>query len=43
VKLVCHPGGVPRARKVVLDGAGHFLWVDQPDAFRTEVERFLLQ
>jgi pimeloyl-ACP methyl ester carboxylesterase len=35
--------GIPAARSVVLAGAGHYLWVDQPDAFRTEVRQFLLQ
>ena len=35
--------GIPDARRVVLADAGHFLWVDQPAAFATEVRRFLLQ
>jgi pimeloyl-ACP methyl ester carboxylesterase len=35
--------GIPRARSVVLADAGHFLWVDQPAAFATEVRQFLLQ
>jgi pimeloyl-ACP methyl ester carboxylesterase len=35
--------GIPAARRVVLAGAGHFLWVDQPAAFATEVRQFLLQ
>jgi pimeloyl-ACP methyl ester carboxylesterase len=35
--------GIPPARSIVLAYAGHFLWVDQPAAFATEVRRFLLQ
>jgi pimeloyl-ACP methyl ester carboxylesterase len=35
--------GIPRAHSVVLADAGHFLWVDQPAAFATEVRQFLLQ
>jgi len=31
----------PAARLAVLAGAGHFPWVDRPDAFRAEVEGFL--
>ena len=31
----------PSARTVVLDDAGHFPWVDQPDAFRAAVSAFL--
>lgn len=34
--------GIPRARSVVLADAGHYLWIDQPNAFATEVRRFLL-
>jgi pimeloyl-ACP methyl ester carboxylesterase len=33
--------GVPDARSVVLPDAGHFLWIDQPQAFKSEVARFL--
>jgi len=33
--------GIPHARSVVLAGAGHYVWIDQPDAFATEVRRFL--
>lgn len=35
--------GIPDARSVVLPEAGHFLWIDQPEAFRSEVETFLLR
>jgi len=35
--------GIPDSRSVVLDGAGHFLWIDQPQAFSSEVASFLLQ
>jgi proline iminopeptidase len=35
--------GIRDARSVVLANAGHFVWVDEPDAFREEVERFLTQ
>ncbi|MDP9101300.1 MAG: alpha/beta hydrolase, partial [Actinomycetota bacterium] len=31
----------PHARTVVLPDAGHFPWVDQPDAFRSAVTGFL--
>ena len=31
----------PDARTVVLPRAGHFPWVDEPEAFRAAVERFL--
>jgi proline iminopeptidase len=31
----------PRAEQVVLQGAGHFPWVDEPAAFRAAVEGFL--
>jgi pimeloyl-ACP methyl ester carboxylesterase len=34
-------GTLPRAETVVLPGAGHFPWVDAPDAFCTAVEGFL--
>ncbi|CAA9332948.1 MAG: hypothetical protein AVDCRST_MAG16-1350 [uncultured Frankineae bacterium] len=34
-------GDFPRARTVVLPGAGHFPWVDEPTAFRTAVAGFL--
>jgi pimeloyl-ACP methyl ester carboxylesterase len=34
---------IPDARSVVLRGAGHFLWIDQPQAFSSEVASFLLQ
>jgi proline-specific peptidase len=33
--------GIPDARRVVLDEAGHFAWFDAPDRFREEVSRFL--
>ena len=33
--------GIPDAQSVVLENAGHFVWVDQPDAFREEVRQFL--
>ncbi|MCU1594489.1 MAG: alpha/beta hydrolase fold protein [Frankiales bacterium] len=32
----------PHAQTIVIEGAGHYPWVDQPQAFRTAVERFLL-
>lgn len=35
--------GIPNARSVVLPNAGHFVWVDEPRAFRNEVHRFLTQ
>jgi pimeloyl-ACP methyl ester carboxylesterase len=35
--------GIPAARSVVLQEAGHFLWIDQPHAFASEVSAFLLQ
>lgn len=35
--------GIPNARSAVLQDAGHFLWIDQPQAFESEVARFLLQ
>jgi proline iminopeptidase len=31
----------PRATKVVLPRAGHFPWIDEPEAFRTAVSSFL--
>jgi pimeloyl-ACP methyl ester carboxylesterase len=34
---------VPDARSVVLSDAGHFVWFDEPDRFREEVARFLLE
>ncbi|MCW2585668.1 MAG: alpha/beta hydrolase fold protein, partial [Frankiales bacterium] len=34
-------GCFPKARTVVLDGAGHFPWVDQPEGFRSAVAGFL--
>jgi proline iminopeptidase len=33
--------GIPRARSVVLAEAGHYVWIDQPNAFATEVRQFL--
>jgi pimeloyl-ACP methyl ester carboxylesterase len=33
--------GIPDARLVVLESAGHFAWVDAPERFREEVGRFL--
>ena len=41
VELVA--GSFPRAQTVVLPRAGHFPWVDEPDAFRTAVADFLHQ
>jgi proline iminopeptidase len=35
--------GIREARSVVLPDAGHFLWIDQPRAFSSEVATFLLQ
>jgi pimeloyl-ACP methyl ester carboxylesterase len=35
--------GIGAAHSVVLPGAGHFLWIDQPQAFAAEVATFLLQ
>ena len=35
--------GIPDARSVLLADAGHFLWIDQPQAFATEVASFLLR
>jgi pimeloyl-ACP methyl ester carboxylesterase len=35
--------GIPNARSVVLSDAGHFLWIDQPEAFAKEVATFLVQ
>lgn len=35
--------GIPAARSVVLQEAGHFLWIDQPQAFAAEVSAFLLR
>lgn len=32
---------IPRAEVAVLAGAGHFPWVDEPDAFRETVDTFL--
>jgi proline iminopeptidase len=32
---------LPRAEAVVVEGAGHFPWVDEPDAFRAVVLAFL--
>jgi proline-specific peptidase len=34
---------IPDARSVVLSGAGHFVWFDEPDRFREEVTRFLTE
>ena len=34
-------GSFPRAQTVVLPGAGHFPWVDEPEAFRAAVSGFL--
>jgi pimeloyl-ACP methyl ester carboxylesterase len=33
--------GISDARSVVLPGAGHFVWFDEPDRFREEVTKFL--
>jgi pimeloyl-ACP methyl ester carboxylesterase len=33
---------LPRSETAVIAGAGHFPWVDEPDAFRDAVERFLV-
>jgi len=35
--------GIDDAQSVVLDEAGHFLWIDQPQAFASEVAAFLLR
>jgi pimeloyl-ACP methyl ester carboxylesterase len=35
--------GLPGAELVVLDGCGHFPWVDEPARFRAVVERFCQQ
>jgi proline iminopeptidase len=35
--------GIDDARVVVLASAGHFLWIDRPQAFATEVATFLSQ
>lgn len=35
--------GIDDAHSVVLREAGHFLWIDQPEAFAGEVRAFLLQ
>ena len=35
--------GIADARTVVLREAGHFLWIDQQQAFAAEVAAFLLQ
>jgi pimeloyl-ACP methyl ester carboxylesterase len=35
--------GIADARTVVLREAGHFLWIDQPQAFASEVAAFLVQ
>lgn len=35
--------GIADARTVVLREAGHFLWIDQPQAFASEVAAFLLR
>jgi pimeloyl-ACP methyl ester carboxylesterase len=32
---------IPRAEVAVLPGAGHFPWVDEPDAFSSAVRDFL--
>jgi pimeloyl-ACP methyl ester carboxylesterase len=32
---------LPRAEVRMIPGAGHFPWVDQPEAFRTAVDTFL--
>ena len=39
VELVA--GSFPRAQTAVLPGAGHFPWVDEPEAFRAVVSGFL--
>ena len=33
---------IPSAEIAVVPGAGHFPWVDEPDAFRDTVEKFLI-
>ena len=33
--------GIPRAELVVIEDAGHFTFLEQPDAFREAVEAFL--
>jgi pimeloyl-ACP methyl ester carboxylesterase len=32
---------IPKVQVARIEGAGHFPWVDQPDAFRAAVETFL--
>lgn len=34
-------GLLPHAELVVLEGAGHFAWIEQPDAYRRSVQSFL--
>ena len=42
VEAVAHVAGCfPRAETAVLPGAGHFPWVDEPEAFRAAVSAFL--
>ena len=33
--------GIPDSKRVVLEDAGHFTWVDAPEQVRDEVGRFL--
>lgn len=33
---------LPQCQRVVVKGAGHYPWVDEPDAFRDAVEKFLV-
>ena len=32
---------IPNARYIPLEGAGHYLWMDQPGALRTVLQTFL--
>jgi pimeloyl-ACP methyl ester carboxylesterase len=34
--------GIPGARRIIINGAGHLIPMEQPEAFNTEVIRFLL-
>jgi proline iminopeptidase len=35
-------GALPNARRVVLDGVGHYPWLEDPDGFQNAVREFLL-
>jgi pimeloyl-ACP methyl ester carboxylesterase len=36
-----YAASLPDARVVVLPGAGHYPWLETPDRFAEEIERFL--